>query len=211
MGGCDKIRGVVRANLEIDLLREQSRYTMFEASGAGIDHLIIVATHLPDRRSDSDSGVRHEVIRDIVADIQRCESERNPAGTVVIGDFNANPYDRELVAPDAFNAVLFKDIIRQNKSRTWNCKERSYLYNPVIDRLSEEGKMYGSYYYAKSSCSPYWNCFDQALVSRSLVDYIGEFRYLREIGGTSLMSEVRPSTKISDHLPLFVSIEGGRA
>lgn len=28
--------------------------------------------------------------------------------TIILGDFNANPYDKELLLPNAFNAMLFK-------------------------------------------------------------------------------------------------------
>ena len=55
--------------------------------------------------------------------------------TVVIGDFNANPYDEELLLPGAFNAMLFKGILRARGSRTWHGKSYPFMYNPTVRML----------------------------------------------------------------------------
>lgn len=51
----------------------------------------------------------------MVADIEQTEELLKCSNTVVIGDFNANPYDEELLSKYAFNAVLFKSIIDKNE------------------------------------------------------------------------------------------------
>ena len=128
--------------------------------------------------------------------------------TVVMGDFNANPYDEELLLPSAFNAMLFKGILRARGSRTWHGKSYPFMYNPTVNWLSEDTETYGSHYYSSGDgTSPVWNCYDQALVSRILMDGVRGYRYLRRIGETDLIASRRPKRKISDHLPLLVDVE----
>ena len=128
--------------------------------------------------------------------------------TIVVGDFNANPYDEELLLPNAFNAMLFKGILRARGSRTWHGKSYPFMYNPTVHWLSEDTETYGSHYYSSGDgTSPVWNCYDQALVSRTLMDGVRSYSYLRRIGETDLIARRRPKRKISDHLPLLVDIE----
>ena len=108
--------------------------------------------------------------------------------TVVMGDFNANPYDEELLLPSAFNAMLFKGILRARGSRTWHGKSYPFMYNPTVNWLSEDTETYGSHYYSSG-------------------DGVRGYRYLRRIGETDLIASRRPKRKISDHLPLLVDIE----
>ena len=82
------------------------------------------------------------------------------------------------------------------------------MYNPTVNWLSEDTETYGSHYYSSGDgTSPVWNCYDQALVSRILMDGVRGYRYLRRIGETDLIASRRPKRKISDHLPLLVDVE----
>jgi hypothetical protein len=119
---------------------------------------------------------------------------------------NANPYDDELLQMNAFNAVLFKDVIRKSETRKVGEEIYRRFYNPILNFISEDTKTYGSFYYTGGSSAPVWNCLDQVLLSKALVDEIAALKYLRSINGKSLMTTVKPKESISDHLPLLVEI-----
>ena len=204
-GGCDKVRFLVRKSVGFELRCEQSRYSISLASCYGASYLI-AGLHLQTRLY-GDSGARINLASRIMADVAEEANATGCGNVVVIGDFNANPYDLELIQPDAFNAVLFKDVINAQDTCSFAGVEYRRLYNPAIDFLSEDGKTYGSYYWTSSEkASTVWHCLDQVLVSASLVDRVADLRYLREIDGASLMNRVKPNGNISDHLPLLVKI-----
>lgn len=206
--GCDKLRLIVSKGVDVYAVRGQSRFFICLIQFDGSEWLLVGA-HLQDRWSSEDPSKRLHTIRQIMAALKESQSEYCCKNKIIIGDFNAGPFDRELLQPDAFNAVPFKDVIRKRTSRKWNEAEYEHLYNPVVNWLSEETSTYGSYYTSNPTVNPYWHCFDQVLVSRSLVDWVQDFSYLRSIGQRSLMADVRPDSAISDHLPLLVALEEG--
>ena len=204
-GGCDKIWLIAKREASVSVVREQARYAIYEACIAD-DRFALLCTHLQDRRN-ADAAVRMVTIRDMMRDAHAWMDGSGCRDLVVVGDLNANPYDCELLQPDSFNAVLFKDVIRHGDTGSFAGKAYPRLYNPTIHFISEKGKMYGSYYRLSSSeVNPIWNCPDQALFSATLADKVVGYRYLRRVGDSSLMADVRPNGAISDHLPLLVSL-----
>ena len=202
MGGCEKIVMLVKNNIIANVKQEQSRYALYHIHAEHSSY-IIAGVHLHDRRN-TDTATRIACIGRLVNDIKNVESRCKCNNTIIIGDFNANPYDEELLQMNAFNAVLFKDIIRKGETKTIDGVVYRRFYNPTINFISESNKNYGSFYYTGGSASPIWHCLDQVLVSKPLVDNIRNLVYLKTIAGTSLLKNVQPNEDISDHLPLLV-------
>lgn len=205
-GGCDKVIVFARESIEVLECYEESRFTVLPMK-MGETYFIVAAAHLVDRMSSTDPEPRLVDIRKMMDIVHGYEITASISKTIVMGDLNANPYDREMLLPNAFNAMLFKGILRNKTARTWCGDEYSFLYNPTIHWLSEESENYGSFYYSGDCISPIWNCYDQALVSPELMDSINSYSYLKRIGDRDLIAKVRPDSKISDHLPLVVDID----
>lgn len=206
LGGCDKVKIIAREPIEILDCFEESRFTVLPMK-IGETYFVVAAAHLVDRMSSADPEPRLVDIRKMMDVIHGYETKASIGKTIIMGDLNANPYDKELLLPNAFNAMLFKGIVRNKATRTWCGDEYPYLYNPTIHWLSEESENYGSFYYSGDCTSPVWNCYDQALVSPELMDSINSYSYLKRIGDRDLIAKVRPDSKISDHLPLLVDID----
>ena len=206
-GGCDKIKVLVDNSVyDIDLY-EESRFSVFvfEALEA---KFIFATTHLVDRRSSPSPGKRVKQIGAMMDVIHGYENACGVDRTVIMGDFNSNPYDIELLQPSAFNAMLFKGILRARDSRTWDGEDYPFMYNPTVHWLSEDTETYGSIYYSSDDgTGPVWNCFDQALVSPELMDSVKGYSYLKKIGDMDLIAKWCPRREISDHLPLLVEID----
>ena len=187
---------------------DRSRYSLYIVN-TPMKSYILAAVHLEDRLSDPYSASRKKTIKRLVSEIKSNEEILRIKNTIVIGDFNANPYDEELLDKDAFNAVLFKTIIKANEFTSPEGDRIERFYNPIIHYLSESTEMYGSHYYDGSTkhWTPYWHCLDQVLVRKNLVDLIQEIKYLKRIGDKSLLNRAKkPNEKISDHLPLLVTL-----
>lgn len=168
----------------------------------------IASTHLPDKLSDPKGGSRKECLRDIVAKLREIEDETSCNRSVVIGDFNADPFEDEMTEPDTLFSTVYRDVIASRSVRKKGGKMRHVMYNPVLMSLPKKGDIHGSYYYDKDRAPLYWHFYDQVVVSESLVGSIASCVYLRSIGSKELLKNGRPNTSISDHLPLFVKIEG---
>lgn len=187
---------------------DRSRYSLYIVSTA-VKNYLLAAAHLEDRLSDPYSANRKKTIGRLVSEIKSNEEILRIENTIVIGDFNANPYDEELLDKDAFNAVLFKPIIKTSEFTSPEGDRIKRFYNPIIHYLSESTEMYGSHYYDGNTkhWTPYWHCLDQVLVRKNLVDLIQEVKYLKRIGDESLLNRSKkPDERISDHLPLLVTL-----
>jgi endonuclease/exonuclease/phosphatase family metal-dependent hydrolase len=198
-------RLIVKNSIEAVAIQEQGRYSIFKIK-TGIQQYILVAIHLQDRRNKTTID-RINTINRIKSDIEKFEKELKCNSTIVIGDFNANPYDEELLSVHGFNAVLFKDIILSNEYRKYEFLEYKHFYNPILDFISASSKMHGSFYHTGDSYTPIWHCIDQILLRKDLVQYFGKLKYIMKIGDTDLIKTKKPDDSISDHLPLLATIK----
>lgn len=207
-GGCDKITMIARKCYTIDVRREQNRYTIYSVSFGDEDY-IIAGIHLQDN-SHSDSDTRKLTIRELITDINEQESILKHRNTIVIGDFNASPFDEELVQKDSFNAVLFKDLIMKAEYVTFGRKKYQRFYNPMLDYISENESIYGSFYYSSGIKTLYWYFYDQVIVRKSLANRIHKISIVKAIKNKRLLKDIMPNKDISDHLPLIVEFERGK-
>lgn len=206
-GGCDKIIMLANKSIVVDVKQEQNRYVLYTINNLNM-LCNLCCVHLQDRRN-SDFNKRKELIGRLVNDIKNLEDRENCNSTIIIGDVNANPYDHELLDFNGFNAVLFKDIIKKSESITIDGIKYRRFYNPIIHFLSEDEKNYGSFYISNTteSNNPIWNCLDQVIVSKPLIDSVSSMRYLRKIKQKELIKKTKPDNSISDHLPLVVQLK----
>jgi exonuclease III len=204
-GGCDKVVMIARNNIDITIRREQDRYTVYSCNVVDCSY-IIAGIHLP-ANPHSTPEDRKCIIRDLVIHIKELENELDNSNTIVIGDFNASPFDAELIQKDSFNAVLYKDLILRTENVTCNRKQYRRFYNPMVNYISETSHHYGSFYYGNGVDSLYWFCYDQVIVRKPLVNLISDIQYFRKIKNESLLKDILPNNKISDHLPLMVQFE----
>lgn len=200
-----KVTLIAKTTFSITTVQQQNRYNIYYIKTAVKDY-ILAAVHLEDRRNNK-SVDRIKTISCLVADIEQTEKLLKCNNTIVIGDFNANPYDEELLSKYAFNAVLFKTIIDKSDLTSPNSLKLKRFYNPILHYISEDTQMYGSFYYEKDSCTPYWHCLDQVLVRKSLANSLNHIEYLKKINKKDLLKNTIPNGKISDHLPLWVNLQ----
>lgn len=204
-GACEKIILIAKKNIFIDVNREQSRYIIYSVKYNNLNY-IIVGLHLPSN-PHSNASDRKMIIRDIVTDLKEQEKKHGHSNSIIIGDFNASPFDDELIEKDSFNAVLYKGIIQKREKITHQGRQFRLLYNPALHYISENNQQYGSFYYTSGIKSLYWYCYDQVLMTKSLINDFQWMHYCKSIAGKSLIKNTSPNKEISDHLPLIVEFE----
>jgi hypothetical protein len=145
--------------------------------------------------------------------VEEAEADRGHNRTIVIGDFNMNPFEPPMVGAGGLHAVMDRRIaLRTN--RTVKGEQFNFFYNPMWSLLGDRAdNSPGSYYYDSGAyVNYYWNLFDQVLLRPKLAEgFVPErdVQILKSIGGTQLVRGPygRPDHNISDHLPVLVKLE----
>ena len=132
---------------------------------------ILVAVHLRSKLFQEAGDQALSAIR-VSSDVCRIESQVGHRRTIIVGDFNMNPFETGLVAADAFHAVMSRRIAAR-KVRKVEDHKRYYFYNPIWNHFGDHPPSPpGSYYRARSGQSTYyWNLFDQVLIRPDLLEY----------------------------------------
>lgn len=170
----------------------------------------IVAVHL---RSKLFQPQEDQVFRaaSVNSDVEGIEAQVGHRRTLLIGDFNMNPFEQGLVSSDCFHAVMSRRTA-QRQSRTIDGRERFFFYNPVWSLLGDHPpNPPGSYYRAGSGRTEYfWHSFDQVLLRPDLLDYFPDngIEVLTRIGERTLLTRngIPDANTGSDHLPLLLEL-----
>lgn len=198
-----KVTLLSKGTFSVEVKQQQNRYSIYSIRTAVKDY-ILAAIHLEDRRNYVPAQ-RIETIKSLVVDIEKTEDALSCTNTLVIGDFNAGPYDEELLSEFAFNATLFRKVLE--KKTSLKSKRIKMFYNPLLHYLSEDTEMYGSFYYEQGHATPFWYCLDQVVVRACLANCINHVEYLKMINTKELLKNTMPNKNISDHLPLLVNLQ----
>ena len=170
---------------------------------------ILCCVHLNSQIYSGNKEYREILIAQIVKDIQTVENELGTDNTIVVGDFNLNPYDVSFIDARYFHGIPVYEEARR-KSRVIAGKEFFMFYNPMWNLLGDSRAPYGTYYYSgNDTVNTYWNLFDQVIIRPSLRDrFVSEsLKILTETRSTFLLDHNgHPNIKISDHLPIVFEI-----
>ena len=166
--------------------------------------------HLPDKRNDPQGDRRVRKIRKLVSELNTTKRSCPGSFNMLIGDFNCNPFDPEMVKLDSLNSTFFQEVAKRLKERESDGSSYPVMYNPALEFLSESNSNLGSFYLGSGDRTYYWHSLDQIVVDWQLADCITDCSYLRQIGDTKLVVNSRPCSKYSDHLPLLVTMEMGK-
>src|SRR5262249_32918619 len=110
--------------------------------------------------------------------------------TVLVGDFNMNPFESGLVAAGGLNSVMSRRIAAR-LVRTVQGREYRFFYNPMWAHFGDaRSDTAGSYFYDSAEHVNYfWNVFDQVLLRPELAERFdgNQLRVLTSVGATSLV------------------------
>jgi hypothetical protein len=175
--------------------------------------ILVGIIHFPDRRNHSPSEQR-SLCFELAQFLRDAEERAGHRRTILVGDFNMNPFDEGMVDVNRFGATMTKDLARKLAKREPNPRPR--FYNPMWGCFgdSTEGPP-GTFYYPKSSrTNIYWHMPDQILVRTELIDaFVGPslrvlHKGLSRSGEVDYLRERRKHWKVavSDHLPILFAM-----
>lgn len=179
------------------------RGSMMKLTVDGKIDLNLVGCHLLDPLSYNEDD-RIELAISFSQFIKGLEDELHNYKTVVVGDFNMNPFERGMVSPLVFNSVMCKTVAQRESCVRFSTVRR-FFYNPMWYFFGHPDLMNGTIYREPY----YWNLYDQILIRPELMEGFScdNIIIIKQIKNTSLLtSKGRIDKKISDHLPLITTL-----
>lgn len=202
--GCERIC-VIGSELNT-VAGRQTKYASFQIVNKKD---IICCVHLPSQLHSDQQNRRNIAISRIVKDIESTEIEYNTKNSIIVGDFNENPYDDGCLSAERFHGIpISKETER--KCRIVSGEKFNMFYNPMWNLLGDFNSPPGTYYYVSgNSKMTYWNMFDQVLIRPEVRNRFidSSLRIITSTQNKKLVDDSGyPKKDISDHLPITFEI-----
>ena len=191
-------------------LLERPRWTIREMQLPGVPPVNIVLVHLPDKGRASDAS-QFALCCDLARDIKSIEEQVGHQRTLVVGDFNMNPFEDGMLSANGLHAETTRAIAGK-LSRRVNEQEHRYFYNPMWNFFGDATRgPAGTYYFRRAEMVRMsWNMFDQVLLRPALFSHfaIADLEILEGDGERSFLTRSgTPTTQSgSDHLPVLFKL-----
>lgn len=199
-----KVRVLSRPNhIEVTPIQEhKTRLYLYRLFMGGVT-FILACVHFPSKRYHSPESQLCEAI-DYMEQINKAEADFHTRRTIVIGDFNMNPFDPGMIAGNAFNAVCSREIATKGQRQVQRASY-DYFYNPCWRLFGNDTSgMYGTYFYNSPGHDGFhWNVFDQVLIRPQIMQ---TFNPIFEAVEDDFYFNHR-SRAHSDHAPIKLSLE----
>lgn len=171
---------------------------------------ILCCTHLNSKIYSDNEAHREILIAQLIQEVCAVEKDLDSENTMIVGDFNINPYDPSCVDARYFHSLPVYEETRR-KTRIVAGNEYAMFYNPMWRFLGDAQQPYGTYYHNKSnSINTYWNLYDQVIIRPALKERFVDdsLKIITETQSKYLLdTNGHPDETISDHLPIFFEIQ----
>jgi hypothetical protein len=207
--GCDRIKVMGRIK-SVEPGPQGTRYSI-----QIIDNkYILCALHLPSQMSSGHQERRNIVIQTILNDLQDIEKKLGSKRSILLGDFNEDPYEDGCLSAVNFHGLpCLNDALKIY--RKIEGRQFEMFYNPMWNLFGDFNSPPGTYYYAGSNpkCS-YWHIFDQVMIRACLKsEFVKSSLEIISKAGEKDLLDIKgyPDIKYSDHLPIVFQIREGQS
>lgn len=179
------------------------RSVFFEVALPTFKRFLVGAVHLPSKLELDDSTIRRSA-RQALEELERLEAEAGSRRSLVIGDFNLDPFDDGLVNCDHFHSVMDRKLAKPN-GRKVQGQRHAMFYNPMWNLFGDNSGPPGTYFRpAKAQARAcFWHMYDQVLIRPDLVpNFISESLAILDSDGVRPLIDRRGRPEPSDHLPI---------
>lgn len=205
-----RVKLIIDTKFKLELLRDSAYYFIYNIKCATLEFLLS-GVHLQSKLHATNAD-REMVAGDLIYKIQESEELVKHKNVIIVGDFNADPFEDVMVKGNMMHAIPFADIVIKKQSRKVAGKKYQMFYNPMWNFFGDLNFPYGTFYYdAGGSMNFYHNIFDQAIFSANMTKHLDRenIKIIDSIKNCSLMDcKGNPNQEMfSDHLPIFFQIK----
>lgn len=176
------------------------------------EDVLLSVVHGLDKRNNS-TAKQELFLQQVVAALSFFENEVGHDRSIVLGDFNANPFESPMASALGMNAVISRAIAQRDPRRMFD-RSYPYFYNPMWNLYGDEprGSAPATYYYRGSDPHElYWHMLDQVLIRPSLLSRFdfSTLDIVTAVRSTELTgAKGTPNRKrFSDHLPVVFEVD----
>jgi hypothetical protein len=176
------------------------------------EEVLISVVHGLDKRNNSPAK-QELFLEQVVTGLSYLERTVGHDRSIVLGDFNANPFDSSVAGAVGMNAVISRAIARSEPRRIFDVSY-PYFYNPMWNLYGDEhsSSAPATYYYRGSDPHElYWHMLDQVVLRPSLLDRF-DFSSLEIVTSVRNIKLTGPKGipdrgRFSDHLPVVFAVD----
>jgi exonuclease III len=181
----------------------------------------IAAVHLYSKVGNSE---RQQLWKNlpIIQKINEFEStSTNNDKTILIGDFNHNPFENDLNDPNMINGVESKKLISTITLNPLSKRNLNFWYNPMwnlmgdFDFRNNRDRVTGTYFRYTEDENQIWNFFDGVLLRPSMMDRVN-YNFTEVLTSSGTINFLKPfiirkdesliKDDLSDHLPVKLTL-----
>ena len=165
----------------------------------------VTGIHLLSKRSTNEI-TRHQVAHEAIQELNNHSIAKRH---LVIGDFNAEPYDSILTSSSTFNTIFASDI-GKTKSHKREQTASTVFVNPSWRLITNSGKVHGTFYFKSAGTNDGcgWSLLDQVIATELAFFDIQADSIRIPLHNSMLDDSGEPNTqKISDHLPIMFTLK----
>lgn len=187
---------------------DSSHYVILKIPHESMQHHLVTFVHLPSKLHSNNTDLLFEV-RELVTNLEKDECKCNCNNSIIIGDFNINPFESPMISAGSAHAISCKNVVSKRKRRIGDIDYKMF-YNPMWNLFGDNKGVPGTYYYSGSGHEVYfWNIFDQVIIRPEVIQFFksDSLKIITNVKETNLLnSNGKPNKNISDHLPIFFTI-----
>ena len=167
--GCTRINIFTRLTpSHFKYCSESEYYTIRELKQPGNINLLMAFVHLPSKLYMSDSDQLQETFC-FKREIESVEEKNKNINTIVLGDFNMNPFELGMIAASAMHSIPCAKTAAKG-ARIIKGRKYTMFYNPMWNMFGDFEGTPGTYYHYSSSYDViFWNMLDQVIMRPHLV------------------------------------------
>lgn len=198
----------------VSVRHEADRFIILDVTLPAREPFLLMVLHGPSKGAGwTATGIALELSH-YAASLRETQAKLDRPHAVVVGDFNANPYEPGMVGAAAFNTVMdARQLVRREiPEKTVQGRKYSHFYNPMWNLWGDctPGPPATYYYDAHTQEEAQWHMLDQVIVSPAMVEYLNvpSIRVIDQVGEHRLVTaQGRPrKAHYSDHLPLYFEL-----
>lgn len=196
----------------VSIRHEGTRFLILKIYPPGIPIFNYMLLHAPSQASFWSKEAIDDFIIGSAQQLALIEKHEQNDRSIVVGDFNCNPFSNGMVSAKGFHAIMDANECRRNQSRIILDSEYPYFYNPMWNLMGDctKGPPGTLYHRGSSYIEQQWHMLDQVIVRPSMLQNFdtSSLDVIQTIGHRSLLnSKGRPCHRnFSDHLPLYFEI-----
>jgi len=206
--GCKKVDIFARFPSKfLTAISETDRLTIRRLTLPGLSDILLAVTHFPSKLHWDESSQGFQCV-ELSKMIRDAEQQIGHSRTVLVGDFNMNPFEGGVVSASGLHSVMTRNIA-QKGMRIVQATKHPFFYNPMWGFFGDhQPGPPGTYYYESSVQKVFfWNMFDQVLIRPDLLPLFDneDLKILASDGKVSFLSKtgIPDGKNASDHLPIL--------